>query len=267
MTAWSPEPQSRLTVWPATSIGSPARSAAMRPTLRLSSPAWLAAPRMTSSITAWSMPVRSTSAEITCAARSSGRTSFSAPPYRPNGVRRPSTTTGVRDGSRDIGTDASASCRRPYHRRAPGVACVANGSEPTHPTEEVPNAPDPCGFRGFGRSRFRDPRPGRSRLLSGLSTSCRSTTRSTASTNGSTPRRNSPRSRRWSRPRTRTAMACCAASSSTNQGRDKQWIGPEDGDISDYVVTQLIRQQGEGTRIVARVVDHGGRRHRATTAP
>ena len=38
-TAWSPDPHSRLTVWPATSTGSPARSAAIRATLRLSSPA------------------------------------------------------------------------------------------------------------------------------------------------------------------------------------------------------------------------------------
>src|SRR4029453_3311894 len=30
--------------------------------------------------------------------------------------------TGVRDGSRDIGTDASASCRRSYHRRTEGRA-------------------------------------------------------------------------------------------------------------------------------------------------
>ena len=37
-TAWRPEPHSRFTVCPATSTGSPARRAAMRATLRLSSP-------------------------------------------------------------------------------------------------------------------------------------------------------------------------------------------------------------------------------------
>jgi hypothetical protein len=44
-TAESPEAQRRLRVTPATSCGRPARSAAMRATLRLSSPAWLAAPK------------------------------------------------------------------------------------------------------------------------------------------------------------------------------------------------------------------------------
>ena len=54
--AWRPEPHSRLTVWPATSTGRPARSAAMRATFRLSSPAWFAAPRITSSMSAGSIP-------------------------------------------------------------------------------------------------------------------------------------------------------------------------------------------------------------------
>ena len=44
-TAASPEAQSRLTVTPATDSGSPASSAAMRATLRLSSPAWFAQPK------------------------------------------------------------------------------------------------------------------------------------------------------------------------------------------------------------------------------
>ena len=78
--AWSPQPHSRLTVSPPTSTGSPASSSAIRATLRLSSPAWLAQPRMTSSMTAGSMPERSTTARITAAARSSGRTDASAPP-------------------------------------------------------------------------------------------------------------------------------------------------------------------------------------------
>src|SRR6185437_15139357 len=49
-TASRPEPQSRFTVLPPTASGSPASSAAIRATLRLSSPAWFAHPRMTSSM-------------------------------------------------------------------------------------------------------------------------------------------------------------------------------------------------------------------------
>ncbi len=52
MTAWDaettaerPDAQSRFTVIPATESGSPASSAAMRATLRLSSPAWFAHPK------------------------------------------------------------------------------------------------------------------------------------------------------------------------------------------------------------------------------
>src|SRR5688572_2249961 len=41
-----------------------------------------------SSISAGSIFVRSMIALMTCAARSSGRSDFSAPPYRPTGVRR-----------------------------------------------------------------------------------------------------------------------------------------------------------------------------------
>ena len=59
----------------------------MRATFRLSSPAWLAQPRMTSSMRDGSIPERSTTARSTAAARSSGRTRASAPPYRPIGVR------------------------------------------------------------------------------------------------------------------------------------------------------------------------------------
>ena len=43
-TASMPEPHSRLMVAPGTPIGSPASSADIRATLRLSSPAWLAQP-------------------------------------------------------------------------------------------------------------------------------------------------------------------------------------------------------------------------------
>ena len=69
--------------------GSPASSTAIRPTLRLSSPAWLAQPHTTSPI-ALGIEVRAPwpAPPVTAvAARSSGRTSASAPPNRPNGVR------------------------------------------------------------------------------------------------------------------------------------------------------------------------------------
>ena len=87
ITAWQadviaarPEAHSRFTVTPATESGNPASSAAMRATLRLSSPAWLAQPRWTSSISSGGTPARSTAAAIATEARSSGRTPESAPP-------------------------------------------------------------------------------------------------------------------------------------------------------------------------------------------
>ncbi len=51
-TASNPEPHRRLRVVPGTECGNPASSSAIRATLRLSSPAWLAHPRITSSM-AW----------------------------------------------------------------------------------------------------------------------------------------------------------------------------------------------------------------------
>ena len=76
-----PEPHSRLTVTPGTPAGRPASSAAMRATLRLSSPAWLAQPRTTSSTAAGSScGWRASRARIGSAARSSARTVASAPP-------------------------------------------------------------------------------------------------------------------------------------------------------------------------------------------
>ena len=38
----------------------------------------------------------------------------------------------------------------------------------------------------------------------------------------------------------------CSKQSNPNQGRDKQWIGPEDGDISDYIVTQIMDNKAVG---------------------
>jgi len=80
MVACMPDPHRRFTVWPGTSTGKPASSKAIRATLRLSSPAWLAQPRMTSSTSAGFTPARRTASVMAIAARSSGRTSFSWPP-------------------------------------------------------------------------------------------------------------------------------------------------------------------------------------------
>ncbi len=75
------EPQSRLTVTPGTLVGRPASSTAIRATSRLSSPAPLASPRITSSICSPSNSgTRSSSARSEWAARSSGRIPARAPP-------------------------------------------------------------------------------------------------------------------------------------------------------------------------------------------
>ena len=57
-----PEEQNRLTVWPGTWTGSPALHEATRATFIPCSPSGKAQPRMTSSIRAGSIPVRSTAA-------------------------------------------------------------------------------------------------------------------------------------------------------------------------------------------------------------
>ena len=59
----------------------------MRATSRLSSPAWFAQPKYTSSTSPAGTPVRSVRARRAWAPRSSGRTELSAPPWRPTGVR------------------------------------------------------------------------------------------------------------------------------------------------------------------------------------
>ena len=55
-----PDPHRRLMVAPGTESGKPASSKDMRATFRLSSPAWLAQPRITSSMCCGSTPERST---------------------------------------------------------------------------------------------------------------------------------------------------------------------------------------------------------------
>src|SRR3990172_749323 len=107
-TACSPEPHSRLTVWPATLTGRPLSNTAMRATFRLSSPAWLPQPKMTSSMLWGSRWLRRTSSWITSAARSSGRTSFRTPPYRPTGVRTASMITGSGILPRLVGEESAA---------------------------------------------------------------------------------------------------------------------------------------------------------------
>ncbi len=86
--ASSEDPHSRLTVAAGTETGSPASSTAIRPTLRFSSPAPLALPHTTSPIAAGSRSgAWASTPPSAVAARSSGRTSASAPPNRPKGVR------------------------------------------------------------------------------------------------------------------------------------------------------------------------------------
>ena len=88
VSASMPEPQRRLTVEPETSFGRPASSSDMRATFRLSSPAWLAQPKTTSSMASQStLALRSMSAFSGMAPRSSARTEDSAPAKRPMGVR------------------------------------------------------------------------------------------------------------------------------------------------------------------------------------
>ena len=38
----------------------------------------------------------------------------------------------------------------------------------------------------------------------------------------------------------------CSKQYAPNRGQDKQWIGPEDGDISDYVITLIIDNTAVG---------------------
>ncbi|MDT4865984.1 hypothetical protein FQZ97_1008150 [compost metagenome] len=86
-----PEAQRRLRVTPGTLSGTPASNKAMRATLRLSSPAWLAQPMNTSSTAVRSScGLRSISAFSGTAAKSSARTGAKPPPKRPMGVRNAS---------------------------------------------------------------------------------------------------------------------------------------------------------------------------------
>ena len=80
-TASIPEPHSRLIVPPGTTSGRPASSVAIRATLRLSSPAWLAQPiSASSSFDQSTLVLRAASSRTAIEIRSSGRTDASAPP-------------------------------------------------------------------------------------------------------------------------------------------------------------------------------------------
>ncbi len=89
------DPHWRSTDVPTTVSGKPAASAALRPMLTAWSPTCMTQPMITSSTIAGSMPVRSTSAWMLCAARSTGWVSLSLPLRRPSGLRTASTMTAV----------------------------------------------------------------------------------------------------------------------------------------------------------------------------
>lgn len=89
ITASRDDPHRRLTVVAGTPTGQPASRTAMRPTFRLSSPAWFAHPQTTSSMapgSASGSPARRCWSKD--ADRSSGLTPAKAPRNLPNGVRR-----------------------------------------------------------------------------------------------------------------------------------------------------------------------------------
>src|SRR4051812_35429555 len=96
-TAWSPDPQTRLTVSAGTSIGRPALSAACRATF-IPAPDCSTQPSTTSSTSRGSTPARATASRMTMAPRSTAERSFSAPPKDPMGVRQALRMTGYGSG-------------------------------------------------------------------------------------------------------------------------------------------------------------------------
>jgi hypothetical protein len=98
MTAWAAkcsaccdEPHCRSIVTPGTAFGSFEASPAIRPMQPLCSPACSTQPMITSSTSAGSALVRSSSASMTCAARSTGCQSEIRPPRLPPAVRAAAT--------------------------------------------------------------------------------------------------------------------------------------------------------------------------------
>ena len=80
---------------PGTLSGQPAAKTALRPMLVDCSPVCITQPITTSSMMPGSIPVRSTSAFIVSAMRSTGCQSFNLPLRRPSGVRMASTMTAL----------------------------------------------------------------------------------------------------------------------------------------------------------------------------
>src|SRR5215213_2479932 len=99
-TACWEEPHWRSMVVAGTSSGSPAASQALRATFTDCSPIWDTQPRITSSTSAGSTPLRSTSARSAAAPRSTACTPASPPLRRPTGVRTAPTITGSSSDSR-----------------------------------------------------------------------------------------------------------------------------------------------------------------------
>src|SRR3954452_22154256 len=101
--------------------GSPARSALCRATLNPCAPCWIAAPRITSSISAGSMRARLTASAIACPARACGWVSLKAPRNAlPIGVRAVETMTAWRMGQllRSGGRFCSPALRSADHIRS-----------------------------------------------------------------------------------------------------------------------------------------------------
>ncbi len=98
MTAWSPEPQTRLTAMAPTFSGTPPPMAAWRAGA-WPRPADTTFPRMTSPSSAASIPARSMAARIARAPSSVAERGLRPPRKRPMGVRAAETITAVRAGS------------------------------------------------------------------------------------------------------------------------------------------------------------------------
>ena len=117
----------------------------MRATSRLSSPAWFAQPMKTSSTSAASTPCVATSCASTWAARSSGRTPASCPPWRPSGVRSaPAITASLMPGP-------LRTARRCGPRPIPGPDAGATSTS-TRPPSRTANVAASVTMRSAGRS-------------------------------------------------------------------------------------------------------------------
>ena len=90
------------------------------------------------------------------------------------------------------------------------------------------------------------PQPWPLRAVERPTTFCRSTTRSRVSTTGShAPAEFAEIEALVAAQDANGDDQLCSKQFGTNQGRDKQWIGP-DGDFSDYIVTMVIDNKAVG---------------------